>query len=188
MHWTLPNIITLVRIGLTPVIALLPFIQGYWPKVLAFVIFCAAAISDTVDGYLARKHNQVSELGQFLDPIADKLLLFATRHVGRDEELIGELARAEVQRGELGQTLIERRVRNASGVQLLVDVRREPHLLHAFDIARLRTEADPIEDVDDGAGVRLCGHRRSLRRDRAGQKCDQASRGNDRDAPPGAKR
>ena len=78
MHWTLPNIITLVRIGLTPVIALLPFIQGYWPKVLAFVIFLAAAISDTVDGYLARKHNQVSELGQFLDPIADKLLLFAT--------------------------------------------------------------------------------------------------------------
>jgi CDP-diacylglycerol--glycerol-3-phosphate 3-phosphatidyltransferase len=78
MHWTLPNIITLVRIGLTPVIALLPFIQGYWPKVLAFVIFCVAALSDTVDGYLARKHNQVSELGQFLDPIADKLLLFAT--------------------------------------------------------------------------------------------------------------
>lgn len=78
MHWTLPNIITLVRIGLTPVIALLPFIQGYWPKVLAFVIFCAAAISDTVDGYLARKRNEVSELGQFLDPIADKLLLFAT--------------------------------------------------------------------------------------------------------------
>jgi CDP-diacylglycerol--glycerol-3-phosphate 3-phosphatidyltransferase len=78
MHWTLPNVITLVRIGLTPVIALLPFIQGYWPKVLAFVIFVAAAVSDTIDGYLARKHNQVSELGQFLDPIADKLLLFAT--------------------------------------------------------------------------------------------------------------
>jgi len=78
VHWTLPNVITLVRIGLTPVIALLPFISGYWPKVLAFVIFVAAAVSDTVDGYLARKRNQVSELGQFLDPIADKLLLFAT--------------------------------------------------------------------------------------------------------------
>lgn len=78
MPWTLPNIITVVRIGLTPVIALLPFISGYWPKVLAFVIFVAAAVSDAVDGYLARKHNQVSELGQFLDPIADKLLLFAT--------------------------------------------------------------------------------------------------------------
>ena len=78
MRWTLPNIITLVRIGLTPVIALLPFIAGYWPKVIAFVIFLAAAISDAFDGYLARKRNQVSELGQYLDPIADKLLLFAT--------------------------------------------------------------------------------------------------------------
>ena len=39
IRWTLPNIITLARICLTPVIALLPFIQGYWPKVIAFVVF-----------------------------------------------------------------------------------------------------------------------------------------------------
>jgi CDP-diacylglycerol--glycerol-3-phosphate 3-phosphatidyltransferase len=78
MQWTLPNILTLARICFTPVIALLPFIQGYWPKVIAFVIFLAAATSDIVDGYLARRRNQVSELGQLLDPIADKLLLFAT--------------------------------------------------------------------------------------------------------------
>jgi CDP-diacylglycerol--glycerol-3-phosphate 3-phosphatidyltransferase len=78
MHWTVPNIITMVRIALTPVIALLPFVAGFWPKLAAFVIFLIAAFSDTVDGYLARKHNQISELGQFLDPIADKLLLFAT--------------------------------------------------------------------------------------------------------------
>ena len=39
MRWTLPNIITLARICLTPVIALLPFISGYWPKVIAFVVF-----------------------------------------------------------------------------------------------------------------------------------------------------
>ena len=37
--WTLPNIITLVRICFTPVIALLPFIEGYWPKLIAFIIF-----------------------------------------------------------------------------------------------------------------------------------------------------
>jgi phosphatidylglycerophosphate synthase len=78
MRWTLPNIITLTRICLTPVIALLPFISGYWPKVIAFVIFLVAAFSDVIDGYFARKYNQVSDLGKLLDPIADKWLLFAT--------------------------------------------------------------------------------------------------------------
>ncbi len=77
MRWTLPNILTLARIGLTPVIALLPFISGYWPKVIAFVTFIAVAVTDIIDGWLARKRNEVSELGQLLDPIADKLLLFA---------------------------------------------------------------------------------------------------------------
>ena len=77
MRWTLPNILTLARIGLTPVIALLPFISGYWPKVIAFFTFIAVACTDIIDGWLARKYNQVSELGQLLDPIADKLMLFA---------------------------------------------------------------------------------------------------------------
>jgi len=77
MRWTLPNILTLARICLTPVLALLPFIEGYWPKVIAFLIFLAAVASDVVDGYLARRRNEVSELGQLLDPIADKLMLFA---------------------------------------------------------------------------------------------------------------
>ena len=76
--WTLPNIITLVRIALTPVIALLPFIQGYWPKFIAFVVFLAAAISDVVDGHLARTRQQITDLGKLLDPVADKLLLLAT--------------------------------------------------------------------------------------------------------------
>ena len=76
--WTLPNILTLARIGLAPVIALLPFIEGYWPKVIAFVIFVAAAVSDVVDGYVARRSKQVTDLGKLLDPIADKLLLLAT--------------------------------------------------------------------------------------------------------------
>jgi CDP-diacylglycerol--glycerol-3-phosphate 3-phosphatidyltransferase len=78
VQWNLPNILTLARICLTPVIALLPFIDGYEPKVIALVIFLIAAMSDLLDGYLARRYKQVSELGQLLDPIADKLLLFAT--------------------------------------------------------------------------------------------------------------
>jgi CDP-diacylglycerol--glycerol-3-phosphate 3-phosphatidyltransferase len=76
--WNLPNILTLARIGLAPVIALLPFIEGYWPKVIAFVIFVAAAVSDVVDGYLARRSQQVTDLGMLLDPAADKALLIAT--------------------------------------------------------------------------------------------------------------
>jgi hypothetical protein len=50
--WTLANVITIVRICFTPVIALLPFIEGYWPKLIAFVIFVAAAVSDIYDGHL----------------------------------------------------------------------------------------------------------------------------------------
>ena len=76
--WTLPNVITLVRICFTPVIALLPFIEGYWPKLICFFIFLAAAISDIYDGRLARRRNEVSDIGKLLDPLADKLLLFAT--------------------------------------------------------------------------------------------------------------
>lgn len=76
--WTLPNVLTITRIALAPVIALLPFIQGYWPKVIAFLAFLAAAASDIADGYFARSRKQVTDLGILLDPIADKLLLFAT--------------------------------------------------------------------------------------------------------------
>lgn len=76
--WTLPNIITLARILITPVVALLPFIEGYGPKVITFVVFVAASISDVWDGRLARSRNLVTDLGKLLDPIADKLLLLAT--------------------------------------------------------------------------------------------------------------
>lgn len=78
MIWTLPNILTLCRIGLTPVIALLPFINGYVPKLIAFVVFLIAAISDIYDGRLARERNEITDIGKLLDPLADKLLLIAT--------------------------------------------------------------------------------------------------------------
>ncbi len=78
MIWTLPNILTVARIALTPVIALLPFINGYVPKLIAFVVFLAAAISDVYDGRLARERDEITDLGKLLDPLADKLLLFAT--------------------------------------------------------------------------------------------------------------
>jgi CDP-diacylglycerol--glycerol-3-phosphate 3-phosphatidyltransferase len=75
--WTLPNILTIARICLAPVVALLPFIEGSAPKIIAFFGFIVVAVSDAVDGYLARSRNQITDLGKLLDPIADKLLLFA---------------------------------------------------------------------------------------------------------------
>ena len=77
MIWTLPNTLTLSLIALTPVIALLPFIDGYLPKLIAFIVFMIAAISDIFDGRLARERDEVTDLGKLLDPLADKLLLFA---------------------------------------------------------------------------------------------------------------
>lgn len=78
LRWTLPNILTVARIALSPVIALLPFIAGYIPKLIAFVVFLFAAISDFYDGRLARERKQITDLGKLLDPLADKLLLVAT--------------------------------------------------------------------------------------------------------------
>jgi len=77
MIWTLPNMLTVLRIALTPVIALLPFINGYVPKLIAFIVFLVAAISDAYDGHLARERGEVTDFGKLLDPLADKLLLFA---------------------------------------------------------------------------------------------------------------
>jgi len=76
--WNLPNIITMARILISPVIALLPFIEGYTPKLITLGIFILAVVSDIWDGHLARTRNLVTDLGKLLDPVADKLLLLAT--------------------------------------------------------------------------------------------------------------
>jgi CDP-diacylglycerol--glycerol-3-phosphate 3-phosphatidyltransferase len=75
---TLPNAITVARIVVTPVIVLLLFTPTFTARLAAFILFLAAAFSDLWDGYLARKHDWISDFGKFWDPIADKLLLGAT--------------------------------------------------------------------------------------------------------------
>jgi CDP-diacylglycerol---glycerol-3-phosphate 3-phosphatidyltransferase len=74
----IPNAITLGRVVLAPIVFVLILIDGFWPRLLAFVLFLAAAFSDLWDGHLARKHGWVSDFGKLMDPLADKLLLVAT--------------------------------------------------------------------------------------------------------------
>jgi phosphatidylglycerophosphate synthase len=74
----LPNTITAGRILAAPFIAALPFINSPGARLTAFVLYIVAAVTDYFDGKLARTRNLITDLGRLLDPLADKLLLFAT--------------------------------------------------------------------------------------------------------------
>lgn len=70
---TIPNMLTLMRIGLVPVFAIFYCLPVSWSGYAAATVFAIASITDWFDGYLARRLNQMSEFGAFLDPVADKL-------------------------------------------------------------------------------------------------------------------
>lgn len=91
MKWNVPNILTMIRIGCTPVVVLLfllniPYGIGVF---VALGVYILACITDFLDGYIARKYNMVTDFGKFMDQIADKaittsamiLVLLATRNV-----------------------------------------------------------------------------------------------------------
>ena len=75
--WNLPNILTLVRIALIPIFIIVYYLPWQWSHVASAAIFGLAALTDWVDGFLARKLDQVTPFGAFLDPVADKLIVVA---------------------------------------------------------------------------------------------------------------
>jgi len=79
MIWNLPNLLTWLRILAIPLVVLLFMIGGRNPAGVAYpiagLLFAAAAITDSLDGYLARRLGQTTRLGAFLDPVADKLIV-----------------------------------------------------------------------------------------------------------------
>ena len=73
--YNLPNLLTISRIVVIPVIFLTVYIHSLWWGLFAAVLFIIASITDYFDGYLARARGEVSAFGRLLDPIADKLLV-----------------------------------------------------------------------------------------------------------------
>lgn len=77
MVWTLPNLLSLFRIGIIPVLVYLLTFSDRVSAILAASLFLIASITDYFDGYLARRNRSVSDLGKILDPLADKLMVIA---------------------------------------------------------------------------------------------------------------
>jgi CDP-diacylglycerol--glycerol-3-phosphate 3-phosphatidyltransferase/cardiolipin synthase len=75
MPLNIPNYLTLFRIALIPVFVLVFYLPFTWSHVATALIFGVAAITDWLDGYLARRLQQTSRFGAFLDPVADKLMV-----------------------------------------------------------------------------------------------------------------
>ena len=73
----LPNKLTVLRVIMVPIFVLfmLTDLAGEASKYIALALFCVASFTDFLDGYLARKHNLVTNFGKFMDPLADKLLV-----------------------------------------------------------------------------------------------------------------
>ena len=77
MIWNLPNTLTWLRIFAIPLVVMLYSLPYHWSDPAAGLLFAAAGITDSLDGYFARKYRQTSKLGAFLDPVADKLMVAA---------------------------------------------------------------------------------------------------------------
>ena len=74
---TLPNLLTLSRILAVPILVFLLWRTAPIAYGITFILYCIVGITDYFDGYLARAQSQISRLGQFLDPIADKIMVAA---------------------------------------------------------------------------------------------------------------
>ena len=90
MKLNISNLLTLARITVIPVIVLCIYMNNPFYVWLAFILFCAASITDYFDGYIARIRNEVTNFGTFLDPIADKLLVAAVILILTSKEVIAD--------------------------------------------------------------------------------------------------
>ncbi|HEY1070170.1 MAG TPA: CDP-diacylglycerol--glycerol-3-phosphate 3-phosphatidyltransferase [Thermomonas sp.] len=75
MNLTVPTWLTLARIALIPVLVVVYYLDHRWSNIAAAAVFVAAAVTDWLDGWIARRYRLFSKFGAFLDPVADKLMI-----------------------------------------------------------------------------------------------------------------
>ncbi len=75
MRLTVPTLLTLLRILMIPVLVIVFYLDFRWTNIAAAAIFAFASLTDWADGWIARRYNQYSNFGAFLDPVADKLMV-----------------------------------------------------------------------------------------------------------------
>lgn len=76
MNW--PNRLSLLRVGLVPLIVLMIIIGASWSYGVALALFLVGGLTDWADGWMARRYRIVTNFGKFMDPVADKLLVLST--------------------------------------------------------------------------------------------------------------
>ena len=111
----LPNTITVVRLFLVPVFVYFAYQGTRTGQIAAFVTFLVASLSDSLDGYLARKHGIVTKLGEFLDPLADKILVLAALVVLVEHRAFPVIAALIVLARELAVQLLRNRIVSRGG-------------------------------------------------------------------------
>jgi CDP-diacylglycerol--glycerol-3-phosphate 3-phosphatidyltransferase len=111
----LPNAITIVRICLIPVFVVLSYGDTDSAAVLAFATFIVASVSDSLDGYLARRSGTTTSVGEFLDPLADKLLIGAALFVLVDTRGFPMWAALVIAARELAVQILRTRIVTSGG-------------------------------------------------------------------------
>ena len=91
MQFNIPTLLTLFRVILIPFFVLVFYLPVTWSPFAAALIFCVAAVTDWFDGFLARRWNQSTRFGAFLDPVADKVLVAIGAGNRALSQLVGDL-------------------------------------------------------------------------------------------------
>ncbi len=111
----LPNAITIARLFLVPVFLYLAYAGSEATKIAALSVFVVASLSDSLDGYLARRRGLVTKLGEFLDPLADKILVLAALFVLVDQRAFPLWAAVLILVRELAVQLLRNRIVSGGG-------------------------------------------------------------------------